>query len=301
MNPHDPTTSSDFLSSLLTVLTEPFYYTFLRRAFVASWALSISSAPLGVILVLRRMSLMGDALSHSVLPGVALGFFLFGLSLPAMTIGGVIAGLVVAILAGAVSRWTSLREDASFAGFFLISLAIGVILISLKGSHIDLMHILFGSVLAVDDLSLLLIATTATLTLTLFAWIYRPLIIECIDPVFFRSVGGRGYIYHGIFLICVVANLVAAFQSMGTLMALGMMMLPAITARFWSNQVWSMIIIAWVIGALSSYIGLLTSYHFSYASGPAIVLVAGLFYVVSLVVGTHGSLRANVINGSNPL
>ena len=278
-------------SAIWQWLTEPFHYVFLRRAFVASWALSLSAGPLGVLLVLRRMSLMGDALSHSVLPGVAVGFFVAGLNLHAMTFGGLVAGLVVAGLAGAVSRWTSLQEDASFAGFFLISLALGVILISLKGSHVDLMHILFGSVLAIDDAALILIAGLTSCTLILLALIYRPLLIECVDPIFFRAVGGRGYLYHGLFLVCVVATLVSAFQSMGTLMALGMMMLPAITARFWANQVWSLILVTWGVGIVSSYSGLLASYHFNYASGPAIVLVAGVLYLVSLSFGPYGSLR----------
>jgi len=268
---------------------EPFDYTFLRRAFVASWSLSLSAAPLGVILVLRRMSLMGDALSHSVLPGVAVGFFMAGLSLIAMTLGGLIVGLLVAMAAGAVSRWTSLEEDASFAGFFLISLSVGVILVSIKGSHVDLMHILFGSVLAIDDYTLLLVASTSTITLLIIASIYRSLLLECVDPIYLKSVGGKGHRYHALFLVCVVANLVSAFQSMGTLMALGMMMLPAITARFWAKQVWSIIVAAWVVGILSSFFGLLASYHFNYPSGPSIVLVAGVFYIGSLFIGPQGS------------
>ncbi len=277
------------MEDFFTGLFEPFQYTFLRRAFVASWSLSLSAAPLGVILVLRRMSLMGDALSHSVLPGVAIGFFVAGLSLTAMSIGGLLAGLLVAMAAGAVSRWTSLGEDASFAGFFLISLSLGVILVSLKGSHVDLMHILFGSVLAIDDYTLLLVAGTSTVTLIVISIIYRPLLLECVDPIYLKSVGGKGHKYHGLFLICVVANLVSAFQSMGTLMALGMMMLPAITARFWAKQVWSTILAAWIFGALSSFLGLLASYHFNYPSGPSIVLVAGIFYLISLFAGPQGS------------
>src|SRR5262245_53163955 len=128
------------------LIAAPFVdFEFMRRALVACLALALGAGPLGVFLVLRRMSLMGDAIGHAVLPGVAVGYMLSGLSLTAMSLGGVAAGLVVALLAGATARATGLKEDASLAGFYLASLALGVLLISLRGSAVDLLHILFGS------------------------------------------------------------------------------------------------------------------------------------------------------------
>ena len=116
-------------------LVHPFIeFGFMRRALVACLALSISAGPIGVFLVLRRMSLMGDALSHAILPGAALGFLVAGLSLWAMSLGGLVVALVVALSAGVMSRVTPLKEDAALAGFFLISLALGVLLVSMKGS-----------------------------------------------------------------------------------------------------------------------------------------------------------------------
>ena len=127
--------------SLSEILIEPFtQFVFMRRALVATLALAISAAPLGVFLTLRRMSLLGDALSHAVLPGVALGFMLFGLSLPAMALGGVLAGLLIAAIAGWLSRVTVLKEDASLTAIYLLALAIGVMLISRQGSQLDLLH-----------------------------------------------------------------------------------------------------------------------------------------------------------------
>jgi zinc/manganese transport system permease protein len=126
-------------------------YGFMRRALIACVALGLSSGPMGVLLMLRRMSLVGDAMSHAVLPGAAIGFLIAGgLSLPAMGLGGLVAGLIVAILSGIVSRTTVLREDASFASFCLASLALGVLIVSLRGSNIDLLHVLFGTILAID-------------------------------------------------------------------------------------------------------------------------------------------------------
>ncbi len=138
--------------NLYDFLLAPFVdYGFMRRALVACLALGIGSGPVGVLLMLRRMSLVGDAMSHAILPGAAVGFLFAGLSLPAMGLGGLVAGLAVALLSGFVSRTTVLREDASFASFYLASLASGVLLVSLRGSNIDLLHVLFGTILAIDD------------------------------------------------------------------------------------------------------------------------------------------------------
>jgi len=188
---------------------------FMRRALVGCLALALGCGPIGTILVIRRMSLMGDALSHAVLPGVALGFILAGLSVPAMSFGGVAAGMTVALLSGLVTRLTPLREDASFAAFYLISLALGVMLVSARGSSIDLLHLLFGSILAVDNTALLLIGAIATLSLLALAVIYRPLVADCFDPGFLRTLGGRGELFHTLFLALVVLNLVAGFQALG--------------------------------------------------------------------------------------
>ena len=265
---------------------------FMRRALVGCLALALSCGPIGTILVIRRMSLMGDALSHAVLPGAALGFITAGLSLPAMSLGGVVAGLVVALLSGLVTRLTPLREDASFAGFYLISLALGVLLVSIHGSNVDLLRLLFGSILAVDDAALILIGGIATVSLLLLAVIYRPLVVECFDPGFLRTVDGRGGLVHTLFLALVVFNLVAGFQALGTLMAVGLMMLPAAAARFWMRELWSLSAASGAFALGSGFLGLLLSYHLDLPSGPAIVLVAGLGYLVSVVLGPRDSLRA---------
>ena len=264
----------------------------MRRALVACLALALGCGPIGTILVVRRMSLMGDALSHAVLPGAALGFIVAGLSLPAMSLGGVAAGLLVALLSGLVTRLTPLREDASFAGFYLISLALGVLLVSIHGSNVDLLRLLFGSILAVDDAALILIGGIATASLLLLAVIYRPLVVECFDPGFLRAVGGGGGLVHTLFLTLVVFNLVAGFQALGTLMAVGLMMLPAAAARFWVRELWALSAASSALALGSGFLGLLLSYHLDLPSGPAIVLVAGLGYLASVAFGPRDSLRA---------
>jgi zinc/manganese transport system permease protein len=262
----------------------------MRRALVGMFALSVGAPPVGVFLMLRRMSLIGDAMAHAILPGAAIGFLFAGLSLFAMAGGGLIAGFLIAIGAGLISRSTPLKEDASLAALFLISLALGVIIVSLKGSDIDLMHFLFGSVLSIDNAALLLILGIASVSLLVLALIWRPLVLECVDPGFLRSVSRAGGPAHVAFLGLVVLNLVGGFQSLGTLLAVGIMMLPAITSRFWSRDVTGMMAVAVVSAAVSSYAGLLLSYHANLPSGPAIILVAGLIYVLSIALGPIGGI-----------
>ena len=153
------------------------------------------------------------------------------------------------------------------------------------------MHVLFGTVLGVDSLSLCLVAGVASVTLIVLAIIYRPLMIECFDSFFLKSVGARGSVYHLIFLTLLTLNLVAGFQALGTLMALGLMMLPAVAARFWAQAFVPLAVIATGLAFLSGYCGLLLSFHYSLPSGPAIIIVAGLFYIGSLLVGRYGSIR----------
>ena len=268
---------------------------FMRRALFGCIGISIGATPVGVFLMLRRMSLTGDAMAHAILPGAAIGYLVAGLSLGAMTIGGLIAGMAVALLSGFVTRITALREDASLAAFYLISLALGVLIVSTRGSNVDLMHVLFGTVLALDDAALILLCSIASLSVLILAALFRPLVMECADPQFLRSVSGLSAVTHFTFLTLVVMNLVGGFHALGTLMAVGIMILPAAAARFWAVGIGGLIMAALAVALLSSLIGLLLSYHFSLPSGPAIILVAGIAYVMSLVLGPVGSLVAQAL------
>lgn len=279
--------------TLDSVFISPFVeYGFMRRALVACFALGLGSAPVGVLLMLRRMSLVGDAMSHAILPGAAVGFLIAGgLSLPAMGLGGLVAGLSIAVLSGVISRTTALREDASFASFYLTSLALGVLIVSLRGSNIDLLHVLFGTILAIDANALYLVGGIASLTIVILAVVYRPLVAECFDPGFLRAVGGRGSLFHFLFLLLVVINLVASFEALGTLMAVGLMMLPAAVARLWAQTLPAMFSIAAVTAVVSGYLGLVASFHFGVASGPTIILAASCIYGVSLLLSPSGMVR----------
>ena len=265
-------------------------FAFMRRALVATLALSLSAAPLGVFLTLRRMSLLGDALSHAVLPGVAIGFMLSGLSLTAMAFGGVVAGMLVAGIAGLVTRFTTLKEDASLAAIYLVALALGVMLISGHGTQLDLLHILFGSALGVDSQGLLMVAGVSSVSLLLLAVMYRGLVLESFDPVFLGAAGRRGWLWQQGFLMLVVINLVAGFQTLGTLMAVGLMMLPAVSSRLWHDTLPAQLVNASVQAMLASAAGLLLSYHLDTPSGPTIIACAGALYALSLLFAPGGWL-----------
>ena len=276
---------------LYDTLIAPFAdFEFMRRALLGTSALAFGAPPIGVFLMLRRMSLIGDAMAHAILPGAAIGFLFAGLSLPAMAGAGLIAGFLIAIGAGLIARSTQLKEDASLAALFVISLALGVTIVSLKGNNIDLMHFLFGSVLAIGNSALVLILTITSVSLVVLALIWRPLVLESVDPGFLRTVSRAGAAAHVVFLALVVLNLVGGFQVLGTLLAVGIMMLPAISARFWARDVTGMIAAAVASALVSSYAGLILSFRVELPSGPAIILVAGFIYLLSVALGPVGGL-----------
>jgi len=268
---------------------------FMRRGLASVIVLAFGVAPVGVFLMLRRMSLMGDAMSHAILPGVAAGFLLSGLNRFAMSIGGLIAGLVVAVLSGVVARSTEMKEDASLAVFYLVSLALGVVIVSAHGSDLDLLEILCGNIQTLDQSGLVLITFNTTLSLIVVAVIYRPLVIECVDPLFLRTMGRAGAAAHLAFLALVVINLISAFHALGTLLAVGLMILPAAIARFWSRDISAIIAIAVLGAAVSGYFGLLAAFYMNVPAGPAIVLVAGVVYFLSMFLGPAGGILRRVI------
>lgn len=265
-------------------------FAFMRRALVACLALCTSGGALGTLLILRRMALVGDAMAHAVLPGAAAGFLIAGLSLWAMTIGGLVAATAVATIAGLIARRTAQREDASFAAIYLIALAIGVLLASASGNRVDLLHLLFGTVLAVDDAGLLLVVSVSTLALLALALTFRSIVVDSFDRRLLLAQGRGGALTHMIFIVLVVLNLVAGFQVLGTLMSVGLLVLPAAAARFWVQRLDGMMLLSVLIGAVSSLLGLLMSYHASLPSGPAIVLMAGVTYLLSVCFGRRGGM-----------
>ena len=274
---------------MFDLISEMFNYAFMRRAFVVTTILSASVAPVGAFLVLRRLSLAGEAMAHAITPGVVIGFVTAGLSVMSLLFGGLIAGLGVAVLTAYLARNTILRSDASLASLYLIALAIGIFILSAAGSAVPLKSFLFGSILGVDDASMILVGGVATVTLVTFALILRPLIMSTCDPVFFESQVKRPWIVDQGFMFLLVLNLLAAFKTLGTLMAVGLMILPATAARYWSGTITAQLGLGFIFSLLSCWLGLTLSYVLPETpSGPAIVLVAGAIFVLSALFGPLG-------------
>ena len=274
-------------------------YAFMQRALVATSVLSFSVAPVGAFLVLRRLSLAGEAMAHAIVPGIVIAFVVAGLSVASMIVGGLIAGVSVAVLTALLSRMTIIREDASLASLYLIALALGIFILSAAGSAVPLKSFLFGSILGIDDATLILIGATATVTLVSFAIILRPLIVATIDPVFYESQAQRPGLVGQWFMFLVVLNLLGAFKALGTLMAVGLMILPATAARYWVSTITSYLVLTFAFALLSSWAGLIISFYApDVPSGPAIVLVAGVIFIISLALGPQGLRLTSAIRGA---
>lgn len=274
---------------MFDLFAEIWGFAFMRRAFVATTVLSASVAPVGAFLVLRRLSLAGEAMAHAITPGVVIGFVTAGLSVMSLLIGGLIAGVGVAILTALLARKTILRSDASLASLYLIALAVGIFILSAAGSAVPLKSFLFGSILGIDDASMILVGAVAMITLVSFAVLLRPLVISTCDPVFFESQTRRPWLIEQAFMLLLVLNLLAAFKTLGTLMAVGLMILPATSARYWASTITGQLGLSFLFALASCWTGLTLSYLFPETpSGPAIVLTAGGFFLISTLFAPHG-------------
>ena len=286
--------------SIWSVLVAPFAeYAFMRSALVACLALAMASGPLGTLLLLRRMGLVGDVLSHAVMPGAAVGFALAGSALAVLSIGGLVTGIAVVLLMIVGTRFGAQREDASLAAFYFASIGVGVLIVSLRGTNLDLMHVLLGTVLAIDVAALILIVAIASVVLAVLALIFRPLAIQSFDPAFLRTMGTSDSAYRAAFLVLVVLDLVAGFQAFGTLLAGVPLLLPAAAARCWARRIGPLVGLSIGFGMASGYAGLLASYHLNVPSGPAIACAAALIYAVSALTPASRML-ATALNATRP-
>ena len=280
---------------IITDLITPFSdYAFMRKALAGCLILSLGATPLGVFMNLRRMTLMGDAMGHALLPGVALSFLLFGLSLLPMTISALGFGMLVATCAHLLVRHTALKDDAAFTLIYLLSLALGIVLVTKAQTGPDLMHILFGNVLGMDNAALTMVLCVACLSVFLFCGFYRSLVLDSFDPEYFATTSRRAKLVPLLFYCLVILNLVASFRILGTLMALGIMILPAMAARFWTRRIDTAIALGILFSALASYMGLVLSYYYETPTGPTVILILGGLTVVSALIGSD----KNINNGS---
>ncbi|MGX0847726.1 manganese transport system permease protein [Staphylococcus auricularis] len=259
----------DFLQHL-------FEYQFLNRALITSIVVGIACGTVGSLIILRGLSLMGDAMSHAVLPGVALSF-VFGIP---MFIGALISGMLASLFIGFISNNSKTKSDAAIGISFTAFLAAGVIIISLVNSATDLQHILFGNLLAVTNSTLMSTVIVSAIVIALIIIFYRPLKISTFDPTFSRMSGlNTGLIHYFIMLLLSLVT-VASIQTVGIILVVALLVTPASTAFLICKKLHTMMIVASLIGVVSSIVGLFFSYIYNIPSGATIVLCAFLIYVI---------------------
>lgn len=266
----------------------------LKSAIAGALALALGGAPLGVLLIARRVSLVGDALSHALLPGMAIAYLIGGPNPAGLTLGALIAALVIAGLSTLFARTKRLPEDASLAVFYLSALALGILLIGRHADAEEIHELLFGAPGALDRDGLILAATAATATLLSMAFFVRGFVAESADPTFMRAAGVQGRWLHLLLMGLVALNLVAGFRAFGALMTVGQMMVPAAAARFWARSYVGQAGAAVALSATASCSGLVIAQAFSLEAGAVMTLVAAAFFAVSAMFGANNGLLRNL-------
>ena len=266
-------------------------FQFLQNALITSVMVGIFAGIIGSFIILRGMSLMGDAISHAVLPGVALSYMLGS----SYIIGATIFGMASAALIGFVTKHSRLKNDTAIGIVFSAFFALGIILISFARSSTDLYHILFGNVLAVRDSDMFLTAAVLVIVLIAVPLFYKQLKLTSFAPTIAKSYGWNiSAINYGLmFLLTLVA--VTSLQTVGTILVIAMLITPAATAYQLTDKLLVMIVLSTVFGTLSSIVGLYFSYSYNLPSGATIVMAAAVFFIVAFIFapkkGLIGQLR----------
>lgn len=261
-------------------------YQFLQNALITSIIVGLVSGIIGSFIVLRGMSLMGDAISHAVLPGVAASY-MFGVN---YIFGASIFGILAALLIGFITQKSQLKNDTAIGVVFSSFFALGIIMISFAKSSTDLYHILFGNVLAVRDSDILITAIVGVIVLIFVGLFYKELQITSFDPTMAQAYGLNVQFFHYALMFLLTLVAVSSLQTVGTILVIAMLITPAATAYLLTNHLPSMIALASLFGILSSIIGLFFSYSYNLASGATIVLTAAAFFILAFLFSPRKGL-----------
>lgn len=268
-------------------------YHFLQNALVTATVIGIVSGAVGCFIILRGMSLMGDAISHAVLPGVAVSYIL-GMN---FFIGAIAFGLLASIIITFISNNSTIKNDTAIGITFSSFLALGVILIGVANSSTDLFHILFGNVLAVQDFDKWLTIGISVLVLAIIAIFFKQLLITSFDPMMAKAFGMNVNTYHYLLMILLTLVSVTAMQSVGTILIVAMLITPAATAYLYTKRLSSMILLSSLLGGATSVIGLFIGYSFNIAAGSSIVITSAIVFLISFFISPKQQiLRKKVLS-----
>lgn len=268
-----------FFEGLLT-------YHFLQNAFITAIVIGIVAGAVGCFIILRSMSLMGDAISHAVLPGVAISFIL-GIN---FFIGAIVFGLLSSIIITYIKENSVIKGDTAIGITFSSFLALGIILIGLANSTTDLFHILFGNILAVQDSDKYMTIIVGLIVLTLITIFFKELLLTSFDPVLAKSMGMRVSFYHYLLMILLTLVAVTAMQSVGTILIVALLITPAATAYLYVKSLRTMLILSSALGAVASVLGLYIGYTFNIAAGSSIVLTSTFMFLLAFLFSPKQSL-----------
>ncbi len=264
----------------MDILLEPLQYDFIVRALVAAVIVGVVCSVLGVYIVLRGMAFLGDAMAHTILPGVVAAFLL---GWP-LAVGALIMGVVTAVGIGVLTERTSLKEDTAIGVIFAGLFALGVAMLSLRGNYsIDLAHFLFGNLLGVSTADLLLTAALGGVVLLLIFLFYKEFLVMSFDPLLAETLRLPTKFLNYLLLILIAVTIVVALQVVGVALMLAILVTPAATASFLTRRLPSMMVVSAVIGVFSGVVGVYASYYLNIPSGPAVVLVATLIFLIVLM------------------
>ncbi|HEO8679941.1 TPA: metal ABC transporter permease [Streptococcus agalactiae] len=268
-----------FFEGLLT-------YHFLQNAFITAIVIGIVAGAVGCFIILRSMSLMGDAISHAVLPGVAISFIL-GIN---FFIGAIVFGLLSSIIITYIKENSVIKGDTAIGITFSSFLALGIILIGLANSTTDLFHILFGNILAVQDSDKYMTIIVGLIVLTLITIFFKELLLTSFDPVLAKSMGMRVSFYHYLLMILLTLVAVTAMQSVGTILIVALLITPAATAYLYVKSLRTMLFLSSALGAVASVLGLYIGYTFNIAAGSSIVLTSTFMFLLAFLFSPKQSL-----------
>ncbi|WP_298077180.1 metal ABC transporter permease [uncultured Abiotrophia sp.] len=253
---------------------------YMQNALVTAIVIGIVSGAVGCFIILRGMSLMGDAISHAVLPGVALSFIL-GIN---FFVGAIVFGLFASMIITFIRGNSIIKGDTAIGITFSSFLALGVILIGLARSSTDLFHILFGNILAVQDSDKWITIWVSVAVLIVIILFFKELLITSFDPQMAKAMGMKVNFYHYLLMILLTLVSVTAMQSVGTILIVAMLITPAATAYLYVNSLKSMILLSSILGAVTSVLGLFLGTSFNVAAGSSIVLTSAVIFAISFFI-----------------
>lgn len=277
--------------TLVDKMLEPLQFSFMQQGLVGAVLVGVVCAVMGSFLLVKRWALLGDAISHAVLPGVAIAFLL---GLP-LVIGALATGLLTALGIGFVERHTRLKQDAAMGLLFVSAFALGLAIISRIRSPVDLFHVLFGNVLAASREDLLLTAASGALVLAAIAFLYKELLLWAFDPVMAESVGLPVRLLHYVMLLLTSLTIVASLQAVGIVLVIAMLIAPPGAAVLLTDRFHRLVFLAAGIGVLAAVGGLYLSYFLDIASGATMVLVSTLFFAAAFLFAPRRGLVPRMI------